>query len=102
MDENVCCRSQNESLASNHHGELPLSIVEGGVHLLGKNVQGGPSAETVGLGLLGFGMFHHLALAVGSYSSGPPAGGTPQSKVNPTQLSQQMDLPVNWLLELHT
>ena len=38
MDENVCCRSQNENLASNHHGELLLSIVEGGVHPLGKNV----------------------------------------------------------------
>ena len=24
------------------------------------------------------GMFHHPAWAVGSYSSGPPAGGTPQ------------------------
>ena len=54
-------------------------------------VQGGPSAETVGLGRLGFAMFHHLAWAVGSYDSGPPAGGTLQIQGNPTQLSQQMD-----------
>ena len=53
--------------------------------------QGGPSAETVGLDLLRFGMFRHLAWAVGSYSSGPPAGGTPQIQDNLTQLSQQMD-----------
>ena len=25
-----------------------------------------------------FGMFHHPAVAVASYSTGPPAGGTPQ------------------------
>ena len=31
-----------------------------------------------------FGMFHHPAWAVGSYSSGPPAGGTPQILVDKT------------------
>ena len=30
------------------------------------------------MGWLRFGMFHHPAWAVGSYSSGPPAVGTPQ------------------------
>ena len=47
-------------------------------------IQGGASGRTVGLGWLRFGMFHHPAWAVGSYSSGPPAGGTPQFRVNPT------------------
>ena len=35
-------------------------------------------------------MFHHPAWAVGSYSSGPPAEGTPQILVNPTQVHEQM------------
>ena len=39
---------------------------------------------------IGFGMFHHPAWAVGSYSSGPPAGGTPKIKVNPTQVYEDM------------
>ena len=34
------------------------------------------------------------AWAVGSYSSGPPAGGTSQIKVNPTEVRQQMFYPV--------
>ena len=33
---------------------------------------------------LGPASMHHPAWAVGSYSSGPPAGGTPQIEVNPT------------------
>ena len=36
-------------------------------------------------------MFHHPAWAVGSYRSGPPAGGTPQSKS--TQPSRKPDAP---------
>ena len=40
-------------------------------------------------------MFHHPAWAVGSYSSGPLAVGTPQIKVNPTQVRQQMGHPVH-------
>ena len=40
-------------------------------------------------------MFHHPAWAVGSYSSGPPADGTPQIKVNPTQVLGQMNHPVD-------
>ena len=36
-------------------------------------------------------MFHHPAWAVGSYSSGPPAGGTPQIQVNKTQSARTWD-----------
>ena len=42
---------------------------------------------------LGFGMFHHPFWAVGSYNSGPPAGGTHQIQVNPTQV-EDMGRPV--------
>ena len=42
------------------------------------SVQGDPSGGEPGFCWLGFGMFHHPAWAVGSYSSGPLAGGTPQ------------------------
>ena len=38
------------------------------------------------LGWLRFGMFHYPAWAIGSYSSGPPAGGTPQILVSPTKV----------------
>ena len=41
-------------------------------------VQGDSGGRIPWLGWLRFGMFHHPAWAVGSYSSGPPAGGTPQ------------------------
>ena len=53
-------------------------------------------------------MFRHHAWAVGSYSSGPQAGTTPKIQVNPTILSQQMDLPVDlhetycWSFPFHT
>ena len=45
-------------------------------------VQGGAGGLAARLGCFLFGMFHHPAWAVGSYSSGHPAGGTPQIKVN--------------------
>ena len=32
--------------------------------------------------------------AVGTYSSGPPAGGTPQIKVNPTKVLDHQSHPV--------
>ena len=38
-------------------------------------------------------MFHHPAWAVGSYSRGPPAGGTPQIQVKPTQVYEEMGRP---------
>ena len=38
----------------------------------------GSVRSVTGLGRLGFGMCRHPAWAVGSYNSGPPAGGTPQ------------------------
>ena len=46
-------------------------------------------------------MFHNPAWAVGSYSSGPPAGGTFQIKVNPTQVRQEMGHPVQMQAEKH-
>ena len=58
------------------------------------NVQGASSVRGPGLGL-GFGMFHRPAWAVGSYSSSPPARGTPQIKFNPTQVRDQMRHPVH-------
>ena len=54
---------------------------------------GWPISWRTGFSRLRFGMFHHHAWAVGSYSSGPPAGGTPQIKVNPTQVRQEMGYP---------
>ena len=39
-------------------------------------------------------MFHHPAWAVGTYSSGPPAGGTPQIQVNPTKVLDHQSHPV--------
>ena len=38
-----------------------------------------PSTWILWLSGLRFGKFHHHSWAVGSYSSGPPAGGTPQN-----------------------
>ena len=46
------------------------------VHKAGHNT-GRPMSSWTGFCCLGFGMFHHPAWAVGSYSSGPAAGGTP-------------------------
>ena len=40
-------------------------------------------------------MFHHSTWAVGSYSSGPSAGGTPQILVNPTKVREEMGHPVH-------
>ena len=42
------------------------------------NLQGVPCPRRLGFVLLGVGIFHHPAWAVGSYSGGPPAGGNPQ------------------------
>ena len=39
--------------------------------------------------------FHHPACSVGSYSSGPPADGTPQIQVNPTKVLDQQSHPVD-------
>ena len=44
------------------------------------NIQVGPSPGEPGLGWLWFGMFHHPAWAVGSYSSGHQARELPKSK----------------------
>ena len=60
-------------------------------------IQGWASTRGPGLGWLRFGMFHHPAWAVDSYSSGPPARETPKILVNPTQVREQMPNPV----ELH-
>ena len=57
-------------------------------------VQGDSSALRPGFCWLRFGMFPHPAWAVGSYSSSPRARGTPQIKVNPTQVLGQMNHPV--------
>ena len=56
--------------------------------------QGVSSGGGPGLGSLRFGMLHPPAWAVGSYSSSPPARGTPQIYVNPTQARDQMRHPV--------
>ena len=59
-----------------------------------KVVQGVPAGLGPGLGCLRFGMFHHTTWAVGSCSSGPPAKGTPQMLVNPTQVRDLLGHPV--------
>ena len=46
--------------------------------LLTHSVQDNSAGRVPWLGWLRVGMFHHPAWAVGSYKSGPPAGGTPQ------------------------
>ena len=56
------------------------STILGGQFLL--KVQGVPCPRGLGLGWLRFGMFHHPAWVVGSYSSGPPARG---NSPNPSQ-----------------
>ena len=59
-----------------------------------QNVQGYSYGLLHGLGGLGFVMFHYPAWAVGMYSSGPLAGGTPQIQVHPTHVADRMNNPV--------
>ena len=47
-------------------------------------------------------MFHHSTWAVGSCSSGPPAEGTPQMLVNPTQVRDLLGHPVVFVLSFLT
>ena len=54
-----------QNLMSSHHGQ-PVDST------------GRPMSSWTGFCWLGFGMFHHPAWAVGSYSSGPPAGELPK------------------------
>ena len=46
----------------------------------------------------GFVMFLYPAWAVGLYSSGPLAGGTPQIQVHPTHVAERMNNPVDRLV----
>ena len=66
-------------------------------------IQGYSYDQIHGLGGLGFGMLQQTAWAVGSNNSGPPAGGTPQIQVHPTQVSDRMKKPCTnvWFHSVH-